>query len=404
MLKRLRIKFIAVIMSIVTVLFIVIFGLVLHLTEQNIQRESEQMMRAMAFPPPAAAAPMNKPDKVPDNIRLPFFTVNISHNGEITASGGDYFDLTDKETLEKLVDAVDDRKKETGILSDYGLRYMKNERGRMKTVVFADISSEKAMIKGLVRNMVMIGLIGYAVFFLISLLLAKWVTMPVEKTWDEQKQFIADASHELKTPLTVIMTNAEMMSDKSYSEKDRDSFAKNILSTSKRMRGLVESLLELARLDNNRAQIKTDTFDLSKLINDSILPFEPLFYENDMELEADIDDNINVEGSKENLRQVVNILLDNALKYSDPADKITVKLKRQSSECIISVSGLGTPLSKEQRENIFKRFYRVDQARNDGQSYGLGLSIADSIIKEHNGKIWAESENGYNIFYVSLPM
>ena len=403
MLKRLRIKFIAVIMSIVTVLFIVIFGLVLHLTKQNMERESLQLMRGMAFRP-MMSAPMHKPDKMPENIRLPFFTVQIDEYGEIAAFGGDYFDLTDKEQLRDLVDAVNERSKETGVLSEYDLRYMKADNGRIKTIVFADISSEKAMINGLIRNSVIIGLIGYAVFFLISLLLSKWVTKPVEKTWNEQKQFIADASHELKTPLTVIMTNAEMMSDKSYSENDRDGFTKNILSTSKRMRGLVESLLELARLDNNKAKLKLDDVDLSKLINDSILPFEPLFFESGMELAADIDNGINVDGDKEKLRQVVNILLDNALKYSDPADRVKVELKRQSSECILSVSGLGAPLTKEECEDIFKRFYRVDQARNDGQSYGLGLSIADSIIKEHNGKIWAESENGYNIFYVSLPV
>ena len=402
MLKRLRIKFIAVIMSIVTVLFIVIFGLVLHLTKQNIERESIQMMRGLAFRPPAAAA-MHKPDNMPDNIRLPFFTVNISDDGELTAFGGDYYDLTDTDLLRKLADAVEKSSKETGILPDYDLRYMKNDNGRMKAIVFTDISSEKAMIKGLIRNSVIIGLIGYAVFFLISLLLAKWVTKPVEKTWNEQKQFIADASHELKTPLTVIMTNAEMLSDKSYTEADKENFTKNILSTSKRMRGLVESLLELARLDSSKAQLRIESIDYSKLTNDCILPFEPLFYENDTELSADIDEGISVEGDREKLRQVVNILLDNALKYSDPADKVTVRLKRQPANCILSVSGLGTPLTKDECRDIFKRFYRVDQARNDGQSYGLGLSIADSIVTEHNGKIWAESENGYNTFYVSLP-
>ena len=403
MLKRLRIKFIAVIMSIVTVLFIVIFGLVLHLTKQNIARESVQMMRTMAFRPPVSA-PAQKPYNMPDNIRLPFFTVNISADGELNAFGSDFFDLTDQDMLRLLVNAANQSKKETGILSDYDLRYMKNEAGHAKAIVFADISSEKAMINGLIRNMVIIGLIGYAVFFLISLLLAKWVTKPVEKTWNEQKQFIADASHELKTPLTVIMTNAEMMSDQSYSESDRAGFIKNILSTSKRMRGLVESLLELARLDNHRSQIKRTEIDFSKLINNSLLPFEPLFYENNLTLSADIDNGITVNADKERLRQVINILLDNALKYSDPADQVTVTLKRHNSECVLSVSGRGTPLSKDECVNIFKRFYRVDQARNDGQSYGLGLSIADSIIKEHNGKIWAESENGYNVFIVSLPL
>jgi len=129
-----------------------------------------------------------------------------------------------------------------------------------------------------------------------------------------------------------------------------------------------------------------------------------LFYENDMELSADIDEGIKVEGDKEKLRQVVNILLDNALKYSDPADKVTIKLKNQSANCLMSVTGFGAPLSKEECQDIFKRFYRVDKSRNDRQSYGLGLSIADSIVSEHNGKIWAESVNGYNTFYVSLPV
>ena len=388
-------------MCIVTILFIVIFGLVLHLTKQNIESESIQMMRTLAFRPPVAAQ-VRKPDKMPDSIRLPFFTVNIDEDGEITTFGGDYYDLTDETVLQELIDAASGGSGDTGVISEYDLRYMKFERGHRSTIVFADISSEKAMINGLIRNMVIIGIIGYAVLFVISLLLARWVTQPVEKTWNEQKQFIADASHELKTPLTVIMTNAEMLDDNSYDENARKGFTKNILSTSKRMRGLVESLLELARLDNNRAQMKFSPVDMSRLINDSILPFEPLFYENDMELMTDIDTGISVEGDKEKLRQVINILLDNALKYSDPADKVTVRLKRQSSNCILSVSGRGAPLTKTECENIFKRFYRLDQARNDGQSYGLGLSIADSIIKEHKGRIWAESANGYNSFFVSL--
>ena len=252
------------------------------------------------------------------------------------------------------------------------------------------------------QTSLIIGLIGYTVFFVMSILLAKWMTKPVEKTWNEQKQFIADASHELKTPLTVIMTNAEMITDKSYTESDRDNLSKNILSTSKRMRGLVESLLELARLDNNKSIIRSDVIDYSKLINDCILPFEPLFYEKNMELSTDIDDNIKVEGDKDKLRQVITILLDNALKYYDPANSVNMLLKRQTSHCILKISGKGIPLSKADCKNIFKRFYRVDQARNDGHSYGLGLSIAESIINEHHGRIWAESVNGYNIFYVLL--
>ncbi|MBP5433500.1 HAMP domain-containing sensor histidine kinase [Ruminococcus sp.] len=402
MLKRLKIKFVIVIMSIVTLFFGASFGIVMHLTKQNIERESIQMMNAMQFRPPFSPQQQRKPNDIPDNIRLPFFTVTVSEDGSFKAVGSDYYDLTDDKMLSTLMDFVRSSDKQVGMIPEYDLRYMKSARDVPESVVFADISSEKAMIRGLIRNFIITGLIGYAVFFVISLLLAKWVTKPVEKTWNEQKQFIADASHELKTPITVIMTNAEMLSDKSYTQSDREGFTKNILSTTKRMRGLVESLLELARLDNNRTAMIKEIIDYSKLINNCLLPFEPLFYENDMELSSDIDEDIRVEGDKDKLRQVVTILLDNALKYCDKEQPVTVKLRRQSAHCLLSVSGKGSPLSKADCENIFKRFYRVDPSRNDGHSYGLGLSIAESIISEHGGRIWAESENGYNTFWVSL--
>ena len=426
MLRRLRIKFVLVIMSVVTVLFAVMFGLAIHLTKQNLERESLQMMRTQMFRPPddmryrrtdepRGEKPDNKhenkpdkkpdemPDEMPGNVRLPYFTVSEEADGTLKSVNGDYYGFSGQDALAALVDAAEASKEQTGVLSQYALRFMKSDQRNMRYIVFADISSEKAMLRVMIRNAVCIGLLGYTVLLGISIMLAKWVTKPVEKTWNEQKQFIADASHELKTPITVIMTNAEMLTDQSYPESDRAQFSRNILSTSRRMRGLVESLLELARLDNNRAPRAFGSVDYSKLINDGILPFEPLFYENDLSLIAEIEPQITVTGDKEKLRQVLTILLDNALKYCTPEAPVTVRLKRQPSGCLLSVSGAGTPLSKEDCQKIFQRFYRVDPARNDGQSYGLGLSIAQSIIREHNGKIWVESENSRNIFYVSLP-
>ena len=401
MIKKLRIKFVAIIMSVVTVLFAVIFWGVLHFTKVNIERESIQMMRAMAFQP-MNSAPVALPQDNDKKIRLPFFTLNIDENGEISAFGGDYFDLTDKELLSELTAAVYEQNDPMGTIQKYDLRFLILSHETTDTIIFADISSEKAMLNGLIRNCIIVGMIGYTLFFLISLLLAKWVTKPLEKTWTEQKQFIADASHELKTPLTIIMTNAEMLDDTDYSETDRMLFKKNILWASKRMRGLVESLLELARMDNRNTENEMKILDYSKLISDSILPFEPLFFEKDMEFSTDISPDITVMGDKNKLRQVMSILLDNALKYCDSAYPVKLKLSRTGVHAVLTVSGNGTTLSKEDCENIFKRFYRIDKSRTDSDSYGLGLSIAQSIINEHGGRIWADSENGVNTFLVSL--
>ena len=228
--------------------------------------------------------------------------------------------------------------------------------------------------------------------------------MNVEKTWNEQKQFIADASHELKTPLTVIITNAEMLGDDVYSETQKKEFDKNILSMSKRMRGLVENLLDLARMDGGISKSEFVSVDMSKLVSDCILPFEPLFYERNVELETVISNGISVNGDTVQLKQVADILLDNALKYSFADSRVSVKLAGNGDCCLLSVSGKGETLSKTDCKNIFKRFYRIDKSRNGGESYGLGLSIADSIVQKHKGKIWAECKNNINTFFVSLPL
>ena len=211
MLKKLRIKFVIVIMSVVTVLFLIILGLLTQMTKKNIERDNIQMMRTLALSPQPPVS-FGKSDNAHDNIRLPFFTVTISDDGILTAYGIEDFAFDD-ETIQNLMNRVGESENPVGIISEHDLRFMKADND--STVVFADISSENAMIGGLIKSSVLIGLIGYTIIFIISILLARWVTKPVEKTWNEQKQFIADASHELKTPLTVIMTNAEMLADSS---------------------------------------------------------------------------------------------------------------------------------------------------------------------------------------------
>jgi len=215
---------------------------------------------------------------------------------------------------------------------------------------------------------------------------------------------VADASHELKTPLTVIATNAELLDSEGCGEEDRRNYSGNILTMAERMRVLTESLLDLARVDSGKVKASFGQVDLSGLVSDAVLPFEAVYFERGLSLAGGTEGNIRVKGSGDHLRQVVDILLDNARKYSSPGSTVEVWLKRHGrNACLLTVSNSGPEIGKEDLKNIFKRFYRVDQARTHDGSCGLGLSIAEGIVGEHKGKIWAESKQGTNTFFVQLP-
>lgn len=400
MIKRLRRKFIIVNMAIVTVMLAVIFGLILFFTKSNMEQESIQMLRSVSMMP----VQPDMPDKIPDRTTPSVFTIFQTRENEMIASGSEVIDLSDKEILSELFDAVSEMKIQTGVINKYNLRFYVQHTPMGEAVVFADITNEKEMLVQLTKTCGFIALISFGIFFLISVLLARWTVKPVETAWNQQKQFVADASHELKTPLTVIMTNAEMLLDDNHTAEKRTQFSESILTMSKQMRGLTESLLELARSDNNSKEIIFEDTDFSNVISEAVLPFEPLYYEKELILNCEIQDSIIVSGDSTQLCRLADILLDNAMKYSYPNTSVTVSLKKHRDYCILSVSGHGDTISKADLKNIFKRFYRVDKARNANHSYGLGLSIAESIVKEHGGRIWAESDDGLNVFKVRLPL
>lgn len=394
MIRKLRLKFIAVTMALLTVMLCVIFGLIIHFTAQSLEAESIQALRT------AASAPMRlgRPD---ETDRLSGFTVRITPMGTIVENSGS-FDLSDEELLNKLIETAANSEEQIGELSEYSLRFCRDSGVGGMTIVFADITAEKAAIRNLTLNCIGIGLAALLALWGISVLLARWMIRPVEAAWQEQRQFVADASHELKTPLTVILTNAELLE----SEQDPDArqkFTRSILTMSLQMRSLVESLLELARVDNGAAQAAFAPTDLSDLTEEALLPFEALYFEHGLLLHADIQEGLTISGSPDHLRQVLGILLDNARKYSSETGTVWVRLIRQGNHALLSVANPGEALSKEECQNIFRRFYRADKVRTSG-GYGLGLPIARRIAEEHGGKLWAESQNGFNIFTLQLPL
>lgn len=402
MLKWLRVKFVLITMAIVAIMLSVIFGLVYHFTQSNLEDESLQMLQRLARSPIQAAIPGSSGDS--SEVQLPYFTLDIGYNGEVIATSGGYYDLSDLDFLQEVVSAALATHAQTGILEDYNLRFYQVTTNVSQRFVFADISSEEATLNSLLESFAIIGATSLLAFWLLSMLLARWAVKPVEAAWQQQKQFVSDASHELKTPLTIIMTNAEMLQSPDFDQENRAQFTSSILQMSRQMRGLVESLLELARMDNGASKMAFQPVDFSNLVWEALLPFEPVFFEKGLTLLNGIEGGITVNGSPQHLHQIVDILLDNAQKYSHTPADVTVVLRRTSrSECLLTVVNPGDPISKEDLKNIFKRFYRIDKARAMDHSYGLGLPIAQNIVEAHKGRIWAESANGRNTFCVELP-
>ena len=401
MIKKLRIKFICVIMAIVMVLLGCILGVVIHFTGQSMEMQSISMLRTIATSPFQQGIP-GKP--VDDEVRLPFFILQISSHGELITASGGYFDLSDREYLQEIINAALASDRETGELEEHGLRYLKSATPMGLTIVFADTTTESSTIRSMFYSCLAIFFVAMAVFLGISILLSHWVIKPVATAWDQQRQFVADASHELKTPLSVIMANAELMQSEDTGEEDRKTYSGNILAVTYQMRSLVENMLEMARVDNGTVKMSFTAVDLSQLVSDAALSFQLLYEEQGMGLRCAVPEGVEIHGSEQHLYQVMDVLLDNALKYSTPGGMVSVDLVRSGKQCLLSVAGPGDPISEEDLKNIFKRFYRADKARAMNGSYGLGLAIAESIVEAHRGRIWAESENGCNTFFVQLAV
>ena len=399
MIRKLRLKFVAVNMGIVAVMLCVMFGLVFYFTSANLERQSLAMMRQIAADPFRQMVPLESGE----NVRLPFFTLQLGPYGELAGTSGGFYDLSDDGVLNSLIDAATQSPREFGVLGDYNLRYYRVETPASHFVVFSDISSERSTLDGLVQTCLVISGVSLFAFLGISVLLSKWAVRPVEEAWRQQRQFVACASHELKTPLTIIMTSAELMQDQDCGEAKRERFLDGILVMSRQMRRLIEQMLELARAENTDSRTVFRPVDFTGLVERTALCLETVFFEKGLHLATKAEAGITVEGEEASLRQVLEILLDNAAKYTRPGGGARIALCRQGKRCLLTVASEGEPMSAEEQRNIFRRFYRGDAAKNGAEGFGLGLSIARTLVERHRGHIRSESRGGENIFTVELP-
>lgn len=272
-------------------------------------------------------------------------------------------------------------------------------------VIFLDTTARQSILSTLNYTFAVVGLVMLVILFFTSRYFANRSIRPVREAFEKQKQFIADASHELKTPLTIINTNADvLLANKEDTIAQQAKWLHYIKSETTRMTKLTNDLLYLTEMDDSRTRKVHAKFNLSEAVENSILTMEAVIFEKQVQLDYDIDPGLMVNGSPEQIKQVIMILLDNAVKYTAPKGTVTVTLKKQHHETVLAVRNTGEGIAPEHLSRIFDRFYRADSSRARKQGgHGLGLAIAKSIVDQHKGKLYAASTVGESTtFYMHL--
>lgn len=297
------------------------------------------------------------------------------------------------ETAAQAAQAAFDAGGRDGVLSGLALRFLRQNTREGIKIAFADLSGERRSMAGIVVTSLLVGLGGLAAFFIISLFLAAWALRPAQRAWERQRQFVADASHELKTPLTVILANTGiLLSHRDDTIGRQLKWVENTQAEANRMKKLVDDLLFLAKSDDKRMEGEHVRLNLSDAVWSSFLPFESVAFEKGVALSGEIAPDIFVTGDEAQLKQLAAILLDNALKYAGEQGGVTLTLQKTQDRARLLVHNTGAPIAPGHLNNLFERFYRTDDARTREQGgYGLGLSIAKSIAEKHGGKISVES-------------
>ncbi|MBR1674166.1 MAG: HAMP domain-containing histidine kinase [Eubacterium sp.] len=456
--RRLRIKFCAIMMTIVIAFLAVIYTVQYISNKRTFETESENALnmaiettgRGNGFRPdgrdqdgqkPGGQKPDDyfDPDDDPEDIKdgfedfaddmfngdyipdfrdrkamdgfstTPVMCVILDSSNEITVVRNDIF-FIENEDADTLVSAALKDGRNKGVLDDYSIRFMKKTLDNGNTAIaFADISSSQSFLKKQLMKSIWISLAVASVLFVLSLFVSKWAVKPVERALKNQKRFIADASHELKTPLAVIISNTDMVMKSDQLNDKNKRRLDNISAESARMKQLVQELIDLARGDASEGEVVFEDVDLSSVISDDILSWEPVAYDAGRTLADDITEDIHVKGNRDKLKQIADILIDNAIKYSNKGSEITVKLRKKDKRAALYVKNAGKALTEEEKVRIFDRFYRADESRESTVGYGLGLSIAIQLAELHKGRLYVETEvddkdDEFNIFKLELPM
>lgn len=413
MIKKLRIKFIIVAMVVTAFVLYTIIGIVNIRNYVNIVDNADQTLTFLVegggrFPfdnaqPPETQGNVDK--KRPNGIspEMPFetryFTVKLDSTGEVVSVDMDKIAAVNETTATTYAKEIFGSGTTKGFKGNY--RYALSSSDGVTNVIFVDCTHDLETFYSFLQASMLISLAGLVIVFILILFFSRLIVKPVAETYQKQKQFITDANHELKTPLTVIGANCDLLE----MESGENEWTHSIRNQVDKLTELTNKLVFLSRMDEENTNTIMTDFSLSEIASDTASAYSALALSQNKKFEADIAENVTVHGDIALIRELLTLLLDNAFKYSSGDGDIKLTVSTVGKNKVIKLSNMTDGVPQGILNKLFERFYRLDKSRNSQTGgHGIGLSVAKAITELHKGKITASSADGYTIvFTVTLP-
>lgn len=409
MIKKLRMKLIVASMVSLFVVLFIIMGIIGVLNYRHLTADADRVLSVLQendgkFPEMEERPEDELPQEIPkaqdvyrkkDDLLSPelpyesrYFSAKLDSEGNVITIDTGKIAAVDTSTGTEYAKKVWKDGSSKGFMGDY--RYIVYTTDAQTQIIFLDCGRNLNTFRNFVITGAAVSAVGLLSVLLLMIFLSAHIVKPFSENYEKQKRFITDAGHELKTPLTIIDADTEIL-EMDFGESE---WISDIQNQTKRLTDLTNNLILLSRMEEEQTRLQIIEFCLSDMVEETADSFQALAKTQNKTLESNIQHMISMKGDEKNLSQLVTILLDNAVKYSGSEGRISLTLEKQKNTIRLSVFNTADAISREHLEHLFDRFYRTDQSRNSQTGgYGLGLSIAAAIVRAHKGKITASTED-----------
>ncbi|MBQ9902920.1 MAG: HAMP domain-containing histidine kinase [Clostridia bacterium] len=409
MIKKLRHKFIAISVLSVFLVLLVIMGVINILNYSRVARDSDAVLNVLAenngeFPKWNSFKRGNRsrdwlfdelsPELSPElAYESRYFTVRLSCEGNVTSVDTGRIAAVDTDTAKEYAEKLWESSRTSGFVSNY--RYLKKDDGGDTVILFLDCRSRISSFRSFLLYSIFVSLGGMVAVAVLVLLLSKMVMKPVQESYEKQKSFITDAGHEIKTPLTIIDADATILEMDCGEDNE---WIRDIRAQVSRLTSLTKDLIYLSRMEEEKPRMQYIDFPLSDVITETAQSFQSLAKVQEKTFTVEVEPMLSICGDEKAITQLVSILLDNALKYSDERGRISLKAYSKGRNVCIEVYNTAEHVDTTGLGRLFDRFYRADKSRNSQTGgYGIGLSIAKAVAEAHKGRIAASSADGKSL-------